>query len=572
MSLLPALTVAFCAYGAAQAKTADAADQVCFRPAEGAVVKDPPELKSRHGRLDLTLEFKSVPDSGGKTRYCFVSDHGVESPTLRLSSGDQLSIHFKNEMARTSSAEQMPGMTRPKAEAAADAGCAGVMTGSSTNLHFHGLALPPVCHQDESTQTLINPGESFDYQMQIPPGSPSGLDWYHPHAHGLSGVQVQGGASGALIIEGIQARVPALASLPEHTFLLRDQLLPRDTANATSPLVPSWDVSINYVPVRFPDYAPATIEVRPGEREFWRFVNAAANTIFSLQVVTDGVAQPLEVYAVDGMPLAKAPVAQSSLYLPPGARVEFVMNTPLLGQTAQLVTQKVDSGPTGDSAPARPLANIVARHAARESEAGSDHLASNALNAASEIESSGLPELKPVRTRMLYFSQNGNGTEGGAGGATKFFITLVGQPVKQFDMSAPPNIMVRQGTVEDWVIQNPTPEDHIFHIHQIHFQLVAVNGAPVDDPTLRDTIRVPHQVGRTPISSVKLRMDFRDANIAGKFVYHCHILDHEDKGMMGSVEVLPANSDAVSSSGAQTPVSLGKRSSASLSSAMAPNK
>jgi FtsP/CotA-like multicopper oxidase with cupredoxin domain len=85
-----------------------------------------------------------------------------------------------------------------------------------------------------------------------------------------------------------------------------------------------------------------------------------------------------------------------------------------------------------------------------------------------------------------------------------------------------------------------TPEDHIFHIHQIHFQVIAVNGVPVNDPIIRDTIRVPHQVGRTPISSVRLRMDFRDPKIVGTFVYHCHILGHEDKGMMGSIQILPA--------------------------------
>jgi FtsP/CotA-like multicopper oxidase with cupredoxin domain len=103
-----------------------------------------------------------------------------------------------------------------------------------------------------------------------------------------------------------------------------------------------------------------------------------------------------------------------------------------------------------------------------------------------------------------------------------------------------PNIVVHQGTVEDWNIRNATPEDHIFHMHQVHFQLIAVNGMPVNDPILRDTIRVPHQVGRTPISSVKLRIDFREPGIVGDSVYHCHILGHEDKGMMGWVKVLPA--------------------------------
>jgi len=248
----------------------------------------------------------------------------------------------------------------------------------------------------------------------------------------------------------------------------------------------------------------------------------------------------VEIFAIDGYPLHQDPVPQTSVFLPPGARAEFVVTTPALGQEARLVTQKFDSGPAGDSAPARPLAKIVATKSKNQDSANRStrNQRSKVHNNASP--GSDLQDLKPVRIRNLFFSQNGNGTEGGAGAATKFFITVLGQSVKAFDMTAPPNIVIHQGTVEDWIIQNMTPEDHIFHIHQIHFQVIAVNGVPVNDPIIRDTIRVPHQVGRTPISSVRLRMDFRDPKIVGTFVYHCHILGHEDKGMMGSIQILPA--------------------------------
>ena len=69
--------------------------------------------------------------------------------------------------------------------------------------------------------------------------------------------------------------------------------------------------------------------------------------------------------------------------------------------------------------------------------------------------------------------------------------------------------------------------------------VVKRDGKPVDDPTLRDTIDVPYWSGDGPYHSVKLRMDFRDPNIAGSFVYHCHILDHEDGGMMATIVVNP---------------------------------
>jgi FtsP/CotA-like multicopper oxidase with cupredoxin domain len=509
-------------------------------------VQEPAELRAGKGVLEVGLKFLSDVDRDGSRRYCYVSDAGLQSPTLRVAPGDLLSIHFQNDLPGDSSAvsTSMPMSMDAKSRmatraAGADAACAGAMGGASTNLHFHGLAVPPVCHQDESIHTLVNPSQRLDYAIRIPATNPPGLYWYHPHPHGISEAQVQGGASGALIVEGIDAALPELASMPHRTFILRDQLLPPGTVNSADPALPSWDVSINYVPVRYPKYQPATILAAPKERQFWRFVNAAANTIFSLQILYDNAPQTMEVFAIDGVPVAGGPIAEDALLLPPGARAEFVVTTPAAGQEARLVTQKFDSGPAGDSAPARPLAKIVATEARRQDGAPQEE-ARETARAGRAAPVADLRSLKSARTRNLYFSQNGAGTEGGAGAATKFFLTVVGQPVKAFDMGAPPNIVARQGTVEDWNIQNMTPEDHIFHIHQIHFQVIAVNGVPVDDPVIRDTIRVPHQVGRTPISSMKLRMDFRSPEIAGIFVYHCHILGHEDKGMMGSIQVLPA--------------------------------
>jgi FtsP/CotA-like multicopper oxidase with cupredoxin domain len=99
---------------------------------------------------------------------------------------------------------------------------------------------------------------------------------------------------------------------------------------------------------------------------------------------------------------------------------------------------------------------------------------------------------------------------------------------------------VQLGDVEDWVIENRTQELHAFHIHQIHFLLREVNGTPVDEPFLRDVVNVPFWNGTSPtFPSVKLRMDFRNPNIVGTFVYHCHLLEHEDGGMMGTIQVQP---------------------------------
>jgi FtsP/CotA-like multicopper oxidase with cupredoxin domain len=105
-----------------------------------------------------------------------------------------------------------------------------------------------------------------------------------------------------------------------------------------------------------------------------------------------------------------------------------------------------------------------------------------------------------------------------------------------------PNIIARQGDVEDWIIENRTNELHAFHIHQIHFLVMDWSGQPVSEPFLRDTVNVPYyKENMLSYPSVRLRMDFRDPKTVGTFVYHCHLLEHEDGGMMGTIRIDPVN-------------------------------
>ena len=98
---------------------------------------------------------------------------------------------------------------------------------------------------------------------------------------------------------------------------------------------------------------------------------------------------------------------------------------------------------------------------------------------------------------------------------------------------------LHQGAVEAWTVENRSTEDHVFHIHQLHFQVLAIDGTPVHETEMRDTINVPYWKGEGPYPSVKLLMDFRSPTTVGTFPYHCHIEKHADMGMMGTVEVLP---------------------------------
>jgi FtsP/CotA-like multicopper oxidase with cupredoxin domain len=151
-----------------------------------------------------------------------------------------------------------------------------------------------------------------------------------------------------------------------------------------------------------------------------------------------------------------------------------------------------------------------------------------------------LGDVAPVRVRHLYFSEK-LADPNDPTSAVEFYLTVDGQEPKMFDMNSDtPNIVAEQGTVEDWIIENRSQELHAFHIHQLHFLLLDYAEIPVNEDFLRDTINIPYFNGRTlTYPSVRLRMDFRDPNTVGDFVYHCHLLEHEDKGMMGWIRVLP---------------------------------
>ena len=480
-----------------------------------------------------------------------------------MNPGDWLILRLRNDLqyfpqVRVAAATHIHSTILPLAPCGG-----GAMDALATNLHFHGLTVPPVCHQDDAIGTLIPPGtNSFEYRFQIPPDEPPGTYWYHPHVHGFTDPQVEGGASGALIVEGIERANKFLAGMPERVLVIRDEplrnpdALPAKQSAAQPPLLrdpegdilntgtgggkPARDLSINFVPVAFPDYVPATIIVKPGEYELWHVVNAAAVTYLDLQIAQAGVPQAMGLVSLDGVPITKngaipnRTLWQGHMLVPPGGRISFVYRTPPVGIQATLLTAAVDTGPAGENDPIRRLATIVSRADAPQPR--------STLPAATPpfaaAKSSWLGDVKPARELKLYFSEQPS-DPGDPNSPTLFFITLDGQQPRVYDPHSPPDIVVHQGDIEDWTIENRSHELHDFHIHQIHFLLVGWNGAAVNDTFLRDTINIPYWDGKSgAYPSVKLRMDFRDPNSVGTFVYHCHLLEHEDGGMMGTIRVI----------------------------------
>ena len=220
--------------------------------------------------------------------------------------------------------------------------------------------------------------------------------------------------------------------------------------------------------------------------------------------------------------------------------MEFIVKGPPEGVPALLVTRTVDTGPGGENDPNRALATIKTSKDAAEPR--------SKLAASPEpLPKPTLPWLggvTPVRTRRLYFSEKLTDPNNPSS-ATEFYITVDGRTPAMFDPhSGVPDIVTKQGTVEDWIIENRSNELHAFHIHQLHFLLLDYLGTPVNEPFLRDTVNVPYYKDKMLVyPSVRLRMDFRDPNAVGTFFYHCHLLEHEDGGMMGLIRVEPPNSE-----------------------------
>jgi FtsP/CotA-like multicopper oxidase with cupredoxin domain len=543
--------------------------EVCPRPPAGSVVPEPRDLRSQDGSLTLDLVVRNQSQPDGTVRYCYLLADGSQSPTLRLNAGDELVLNFKNQLNDPDGEAAGVFTHHHDGKSGSDACTSGKMSPTSANLHFHGLTVRPVCHQDDVLHTSIQPNDpSFQYRFRIPKDEPPGLYWYHPHIHGFSSRQVLGGASGAMIVEGIERAVPEVAGMSERVLIIRDQDLinpdagPSASESATRALIdrdgdaintgtgagkPAKDLSVNFVPVPYPDYPPAVLQIRPGERQLWRLLNASSVTYLNVAaLVKRGAkyrAQFIGVVAIDGAPIGGGGSPghsvewRDAVVIPPGGRVEFIMVGPPAGVPAMLVTRSVNTGHGGENDPNRVLASVVGAVDAPTPRSTLPKISMPLVAAGGAW----LGDVEPVRTRRLYFSETLENTDD-PNGPTSFFLTVEGQKEAKYDpASTEPNIIVKQGDVEDWIIENRTAELHAFHIHQLHFDVLEWGGVVVNEPFLRDTVNIPfYSTQMRGFPGVRLRMDFRSPNAVGTFVYHCHLLDHEDGGMMGVIRVEPA--------------------------------
>ena len=444
--------------------------------APSAELAEPPVLRSENGLLEVSLTAAvGQTKLAGRTVRAAGYDGRVPGPTLRVRPGDRMVITLRNALAET------------------------------TNLHTHGLHVSPQGNGDNPF-VAIEPGESFTYEIALPADHPPGVFWYHPHHHGMVADQVFAGLFGAIVVEDVDA-IPVTR---ERLLVISDVTITRAGAVASAGPADRMmgregeDVLVN-------GQVRPVLNARPGERERWRVVNACVSRFLDLRLP----GQDLTLLGLDGGRVP-SPARVDAVLLAPGNRADLVVE--MRSGWSLLQAEPVDRGaPMGMMMGSRPVASVVTL-----ADVVVDGDVAGALDpvptAPAPVDLSATPV---ARTREITL---GMGMGPGMGGGMMSF-TIDG---KEFDPGRT-DLAVALGDVEEWTLVNSSPMDHPFHLHVWPMQVIRIGSQAPSAPTWLDVVNVP--AGQSTV--VRVAFDRHP----GRTVYHCHILDHEDLGMMGVIEV-----------------------------------
>jgi FtsP/CotA-like multicopper oxidase with cupredoxin domain len=376
-SLFVALAVAASLPALAQSAAANAASRSCPRYAAGSSLVEAKNIFSSDGVLGVSFTYTTRVDGDGNTSYCFMTSDGVQSPTLHVKAGDKLLIRLKNALPATmlpaamSAEMQAPAMPEipwvpDVAISGASVNCAAKKTAAAKILGADGDGT--VCASSPMVKTLVGEGDAFLYSIQIPANAQPGMYWYYPHIRGIADPAVQGGASGALIVDGIENVHHEVAGLPVRTLIIRDTV----SASGKDAQSEGFDqeLSLNYAPMGEAGSTPVVIPMKPDQKQLWMVLNASAETTLDLVVQYDGTAQPLLVVGTDGSSAAKRTetgTLVSHILLAPSSRAQFVVTGPGAEvKDAKLLTVSPASESEGRTEPRFAVAKIWASSTAEE--------------------------------------------------------------------------------------------------------------------------------------------------------------------------------------------------------------
>ncbi|MGB3494778.1 MAG: multicopper oxidase family protein [Elainellaceae cyanobacterium] len=449
----------------------------------------PATYVSQGGLLELDLDARAQAVSiDGQSANLLSYGGRIPGPQLEVRPGDTVRIHFTNHLA------------------------------APTNLHYHGLHIPPT-GQADNPFLEISTGDRLTYEFTIPADHHSVTAYYHPHVHGYVAQQIFGGLGGVLIVRGALDEIPEIQSAQEELLFLKDFDLSQPV-NSPDP----------YFGIQMPgrEGALATVngQVNPsftipsGGLLRFRIVNASTSRFYRLALED----HPLYLIATDGGAIAQ-PVELPELLLSPGERAEVLVRgnrEPGQYRLLNLPYQRGAMGMMGGM-----MGNMMGQ---RESER--DQQGDSSPHTLATLTYSGQGELLPLPQQLIavealpepqnvrQFTLN-HGMVAGRGMA--FLING-----RSFDHGHV-DTQVTLDTVEEWELINTGVMDHPFHLHTNRFQIISRNNQPVPYPAWKDTILIPAG------ESARIRVAFKD--FTGQTVYHCHILDHEDLGMMGVIEM-----------------------------------
>jgi FtsP/CotA-like multicopper oxidase with cupredoxin domain len=462
-----------------------------FQATVGESLVEPPTLRSTGGELSVRLEVaERTVHLAGRRATVLNYNGSLPGPTLYLQPGDRLRIQLIN------------------------------LLDEATNLHVHGLHVSPVGNGD-NVFVHIDPGTSYDYDYQLPDDHPPGVFWYHPHLHGTVADQIFGGLYGAIIVGDPTATgADPMPTTRERVLVISDISLDsagriRGPATMDRMMGREGDLLL----VNGQDQPLLT--ARPGERERWRIVNTCTSRYLMLRLPH----QHMQLLGIDSGHLA-TPRDVEEVVLAPGNRADLLIMAS--AGTSQLETARFDRGSmmgmmggpgngsmpgrgNPEGSPARADLVPIARFEVTGNPAH-PHPSITRQTTPRDLRNAPIAARRQLRFAMTM-----------GGGQARFTIDGQEFDPDRVDQTA------KAGTVEEWTITNTSPMDHPLHLHVWPMQLIEQGGTPLDYPAWQDVVNIPAR------SHIKVRINFD--HFTGRTVYHCHILDHEDNGMMGVINV-----------------------------------
>jgi FtsP/CotA-like multicopper oxidase with cupredoxin domain len=482
---------------------------------EPGELRQPAVLKSDGDALAITLTaMPGVVDIGAaKPVTTFTYDNMLPGSTWELRPGQTLRVDLVNDLPPLDEPPSTSGHDRPHAW-------------TTTNLHTHGMHVSPEGNGDDIFVS-IEPGVSHPYEIEVPADHQGGLFWYHPHRHGAVAQQVRCGMAGMIIVRGEIDEVPEVKAAKEQILVIQGLEL-NDDFEVPAP-IPDPSKTEAFYPrtqILYPinGVVDPAITMYPGEVQRWRILNAAEGKFLNL--VLEG--HELNVLAWDGLNLA-APEPAANVKLAAGNRVEVLVKAGAPGSYALMLTPSSSQRPGTAGVPTtqanttssisaelvtRPIATIVVAGDGPEM----------ALPTSLPVWD---PPILPIaRRRVVSYTVEREGLE----------FQDFGVDGTQFDPASTP-YQVKLGTAEEWTVVNDpdaklNEHAHVFHIHVNPFKVTKINGTAIDPPLWRDTFILTGNDG----DSITFESNFVD--FTGRFVDHCHVLTHEDLGMMEIIEVV----------------------------------